>query len=50
MYDVVEMKKAHPCGEIRWKIIRMEMDIRTKCEGCEHPVIIPRREFDRNEK
>ncbi|MGQ0418410.1 DUF951 domain-containing protein [Bacillus sp. HC-TM] len=44
------MKKAHPCGENRWKIIRMGMDIRIKCEGCDHSVMIPRREFDRKVK
>lgn len=48
--DVVEMKKAHPCGANRWKIIRMGMDIRIKCEGCSHSVMIPRREFDRKLK
>ncbi len=21
--DIVEMKKPHPCGENRWKVIRM---------------------------
>ncbi len=46
LYDVVEMKKAHPCGENRWKIIRMGMDIRIKCEGCDHSVMIPRRELE----
>lgn len=44
--DVVQMKKAHPCGENRWKIIRMGMDIRIKCEGCGHGVMIPRRRFE----
>jgi hypothetical protein len=48
--DIVEMKKAHPCGVNRWKIIRMGMDIRLKCEGCEHSVLIPRREFTRKLK
>ncbi|MFB9757318.1 DUF951 domain-containing protein [Ectobacillus funiculus] len=48
--DVVEMKKPHPCGVNRWKIIRMGMDIRIKCEGCSHSVLIPRREFDRKLK
>lgn len=43
--DIVEMKKQHPCGENRWKVIRMGMDIRIKCLGCEHSVLIPRREF-----
>lgn len=43
--DVVEMKKPHPCGENRWRIIRMGMDIRIKCLGCQHSVLIPRKEF-----
>jgi len=28
--DFVMMKKPHPCGENRWQIIRMGMDIRIK--------------------
>ncbi|MBT2756482.1 DUF951 domain-containing protein [Mesobacillus foraminis] len=48
--DIVEMKKAHPCGNNRWKIIRLGMDIRIKCEGCSHSVLIPRKEFSRKMK
>ncbi|MBS8265377.1 MULTISPECIES: DUF951 domain-containing protein [Mesobacillus] len=48
--DVVEMKKPHPCGTNKWKIIRLGMDIRIKCEGCEHSVLIPRKEFTRKVK
>lgn len=48
--DIVEMKKPHPCGENRWKIIRMGMDIRIKCQGCDHSVMIPRREFTKKLK
>jgi hypothetical protein len=48
--DIVEMKKPHPCGVNRWKIIRMGMDVRIKCEGCSHSVLIPRREFSRKMK
>lgn len=50
LHDVVEMKKAHPCGTNRWKIIRMGMDIRIKCEGCDHSVMLPRKEFARKIK
>lgn len=46
LHDVVEMKKPHPCGVNRWKIIRMGMDIRIKCEGCGHGVLVPRKKFD----
>lgn len=45
LHDVVEMKKQHPCGENRWQIIRMGMDIRIKCQGCQHSVMLPRKEF-----
>lgn len=48
--DVVQMKKQHPCGENKWKIIRMGMDVRVKCLGCERSVLIPRNEFSKKVK
>jgi len=45
--DVVQLKKPHACGANRWKIIRLGMDIRVKCEECGHSVLIPRPRFDR---
>ena len=48
--DIVEMKKAHPCGTNHWKIIRMGMDIKIECTGCGHIVMLPRREFERKMK
>lgn len=48
--DIVEMKKQHPCGTNAWKIIRMGADIRIKCEGCQHSVLIPRKEFEKKLK
>jgi len=48
--DIVEMKKPHPCGTNAWKIIRMGMDVRIKCMGCNHSVLIPRNEFERKIK
>ncbi|GAA0367823.1 DUF951 domain-containing protein [Alkalibacterium iburiense] len=50
LHDVVEMKKAHPCGTNRWEIIRMGADIRIRCTGCNHLVLMPRREFERKMK
>jgi hypothetical protein len=50
LHDEVEMKKAHPCGTNRWRIVRMGMDIRIKCTGCEHSVLMPRGKFDRKLK
>ncbi len=48
--DVVEMKKQHPCGTNAWKIIRLGADIRIKCEGCGHSVLIARRDFSKKMK
>lgn len=39
--DIVLMKKPHPCGTNEMEIIRMGMDIRIKCTGCQHSVLIP---------
>lgn len=50
MGDVVQMKKPHPCGTNAWKIIRMGMDIRIKCTGCQHSVLLPRARFERRMK
>lgn len=50
MGDIVEMKKPHPCGTNAWKVIRMGMDIRIKCTGCQHSVLLPRAHFEKKMK
>lgn len=50
LFDTVEMKKGHPCGANKWKIIRLGMDIRMKCLGCGHSVMMPRKEFEKKVK
>jgi hypothetical protein len=44
--DVVQMKKAHPCGSNEMEVIRMGMDIRIRCVGCKHSVLVPRAKFE----
>jgi hypothetical protein len=48
--DVVQMKKPHPCGTNEMEIIRLGMDIRIKCTGCKHSVLIPRAKFEKRVK
>lgn len=48
--DIVQMKKGHPCGTNAWKVIRMGMDIRMKCTGCDHSVLLPRARFEQRLK
>lgn len=45
--DIASMKKAHPCGSIKWEITRTGMDIGMKCQGCGHFVMLPRVKFQR---
>ncbi len=48
--QLVEMKKGHPCGSNCWRIIRVGMDFRIKCEKCSRSVLIPRSHFERRIK
>jgi len=48
--DIVEMKKPHPCGSKQFKVIRVGADIRIKCVGCDHSIMMPRRDFVRKLK
>lgn len=38
----VELKKQHPCGSKVWTILRVGMDIKLKCSGCGHELMLPR--------
>lgn len=40
--DILELKKAHPCGSKRWLVQRVGMDFKLKCEGCGHQLMISR--------
>ena len=48
--DVVQMRKAHPCGSDRWEIIRTGADIKIKCLGCSRIVMLDRPEFEKRVK
>jgi hypothetical protein len=46
--DIVRLKKPHPCGSSEWEILRVGMDFRLKCLGCEHLVMLPRKQVERS--
>ena len=46
--DILVMKKAHPCGEKRWQVLRTGADFRLKCLGCGHEVIVSRIKAEKN--
>ena len=46
--DVLVMKKSHPCGEKRWQVLRTGADLRLKCLGCGHEVMVTRFKAEKN--
>ncbi len=40
--DRVEMKKPHPCGETRWLVTRVGMDVKLTCTRCGREIMLPR--------
>lgn len=43
--DIVEMKKQHACGSKNWTITRLGVDLKLKCLGCNHEILMDRIEF-----
>ncbi|MCR5090004.1 MAG: DUF951 domain-containing protein [Oscillospiraceae bacterium] len=50
IYDILTMKKAHPCGGMRWQVLRTGADLRLRCLGCGRVVEGPRAKFEKNIK
>lgn len=48
--SVVEMKKTHPCGCNNFRIVRIGVDIKIKCEKCGRMIMLPRVEFNKKIK
>ena len=50
LHDIVELKKQHPCGSSTWEILRVGMDIKLKCCGCSHELMLPRSRCEKSIK
>ena len=48
--DIVRLKKKHPCGDDRWRVVRLGADIGIKCLGCQRRVLLQRSVFQRRVK
>lgn len=46
--DIVTLKKQHPCGSKEWEVLRIGADFRLKCKGCEHQIMLPRVQVEKN--
>lgn len=50
MDDILQLRKTHPCGEDRWRVIRLGADIKIECLGCGRQIMLPRRKLARSVK
>ncbi|MGN0532345.1 MAG: DUF951 domain-containing protein [Eubacterium sp.] len=48
--DKITMKKPHPCGSKEFTVLRIGIDFKIKCCGCDHEVMVPRSKLERNIK
>jgi hypothetical protein len=48
--DVVRLRKPHPCGSHEWTVVRLGADIGLRCLGCEHRVLLSRRDLQKRLK
>ena len=48
LHDKVELKRQHPCGSKTWEVLRVGMDIKLRCLGCGHEVMVPRRKAEKS--
>ena len=46
--DILTMKKAHPCGEKQWLVLRTGADLRLRCMGCGQEVMVQRGKAEKN--
>ena len=48
--DVLQMKKAHPCGGSLWTVTRLGADIGMGCQECGRYVLLSRSQLARRLK
>jgi hypothetical protein len=50
MKDHLRLRKPHPCGSYEWTVVRLGADIGLECNGCQHRVMLTRRELAKRMK
>ena len=48
--DKIIMKKPHPCGDNRFTVLRIGMDFKLRCMGCNHEIMAPRSKIEKRIK
>lgn len=45
--DIATLRKPHPCGGYRWKVVRIGADIGLVCLNCGRRIMLTRRVFEK---
>ncbi len=45
--DIVELKKAHPCGSRQFTVVRVGGEVRIRCVGCGRDMTMEREKLER---
>lgn len=45
--DTLELKKPHPCGEKKFRVLRIGSEIRIVCTGCGRDMVLDRIKLER---
>lgn len=48
--DKIQMKKKHPCGAQTFTVLRVGMDFKIRCDGCQHEMMLPRTRVEKSIK
>lgn len=40
--DTLELKKTHPCGNRSFEVLRVGSEVRVRCIGCGHDMVLDR--------
>lgn len=45
--DILELRKNHPCGQKRFRVLRTGSEVRLCCLGCGRDLVIQREKVDK---
>ncbi|MGH2454877.1 MAG: DUF951 domain-containing protein [Candidatus Limnocylindria bacterium] len=45
--DLIGLRRAHPCGSLSWRVVRLGADIGLVCAGCAHRILMDRLDVER---
>lgn len=48
--DLLELKKAHPCGNTLFVVLYLGSDVKIRCMNCDREMLIPRVKLEKSIK